>query len=194
MATTTTANKRATAEKPEEETTAKGKAPVKAPAKKAAAAAPKEKATSTQKARTDRTAVAKPAKGAKAPRARKVAEGGDAGADDGAQSVAVTNLMVRGREEGFITHDQILEAIPQPEAQMGAVEELYAAAAEAGVEVLDAENQPTLIGEPDEDVAETPAPARATGRAAAKPKASEEDLEALAADLIGIDDPVRMYL
>ena len=74
---------------------------------------------------------------------------------------------------------------------MGAVEELYAAAAEAGVEVLDAENQPTLIGEPDE-AQEVAAPT--TRKAAAKPKSTDEDLEALAADLIGIDDPVRMYL
>jgi len=101
----------------------------------------------------------------------------------------VEDLIAKGREEGFITHDQILQAIPEPEQQMGTIEELYAAAEEAGVEVLDADNQPTLIGEPDE---ETEAPASPT--AAAKPKEGEEDLEALAADLIGIDDPVRMYL
>ena len=71
---------------------------------------------------------------------------------------------------------------------MSAVEELYAAAEEAGVEVLDAQNQPTLIGEPDADERPPgPAPAGAA-------KEGEEDLEALAADLIGIDDPVRMYL
>jgi RNA polymerase primary sigma factor len=78
---------------------------------------------------------------------------------------------------------------------MGAVEELYAAAEEAGVEVLDEQNQPTLIGEPDEDVvAEVEAQEPGAARPAEKPKAGEEDLEALAADLIGIDDPVRMYL
>jgi RNA polymerase primary sigma factor len=102
------------------------------------------------------------------------------------QSAAVVSLLTRGKEEGFITHDQILEAIPQPEAHPEEVEELYAAAEEQGVEVLDADNQPTLIAEPDE--ADEPA----TGGARVKPE--EEDLEALAADLIGIDDPVRMYL
>jgi hypothetical protein len=71
---------------------------------------------------------------------------------------------------------------------MGAVEELYAAAEEAGVEVLDEQNQPTLIGERDDEEERR----RRAGREA---KAEgEEDLEALAADLIGIDDPVRMYL
>jgi RNA polymerase primary sigma factor len=105
-----------------------------------------------------------------------------------AHSAAVTDLLTRGREEGFLTHDQILEAIPTPEGQMGQVEELYAAAEEAGIEVLDEQNQPTLIGERDEEETDT-APA-----GTAKPKEAEEDLEALAADIIGIDDPVRMYL
>ncbi|MFN2419676.1 MAG: RNA polymerase sigma factor RpoD, partial [Candidatus Limnocylindria bacterium] len=140
------------------------------------------------KTKAEAKAPARPKAGAA--RGGSGSSNGDGAADDGARAAAIANLLTQGREEGFITHDQILEAIPQPEAQMGALEELYAAAAEAGVEVLDAENQPTLIGEPDEP--EVPAPTNR--KAAAKPKATDEDLEALAADLIGIDDPVRMYL
>jgi RNA polymerase primary sigma factor len=74
--------------------------------------------------------------------------------------------------------------IPEPERNLEAVENLYAEAQESGVEVLDAENQPTLLEEPETEKEE-----RGTGKAE-----TEEDLEALAADLIGIDDPVRMYL
>jgi RNA polymerase primary sigma factor len=107
--------------------------------------------------------------------------------DDGEPASAVVeDLLNKGRTEGFITHDQILEAIPQPEANLGAVEELYAAAEEAGVEVLDADNNPTF--------AEVEAEEEEVPGLAAKPREVEEDLEALAADLIGIDDPVRMYL
>jgi RNA polymerase primary sigma factor len=123
-------------------------------------------------------AAAKPAKAATRPR-----RGSENGVVDNA---AIAGLLEKGRSEGFITHDQILELVPQPEAHLGQIEELYAAAEEAGVEVLDAENNPTLIAEPDEEVA---AETRTT-----KPEVGEEDLEALAADLIGIDDPVRMYL
>jgi hypothetical protein len=47
---------------------------------------------------------------------------------DAAQSAALEELLTRGRDEGFITHDQILEAVPQPEEHLGAVEDLYAAA------------------------------------------------------------------
>jgi len=99
---------------------------------------------------------------------------------------ALEELLAHGREDGFITHDQILQAMPQPEMHPGQIEELYAAAEESGVEVLDAENNPTLIAEAGLDAEETAAVVKREGL--------DEDLDALAADLIGIDDPVRMYL
>ena len=155
-------------------------------------AAPKAAAPKAAAPKAAAPKAAAPKAGAsKKPSTKKAASRSNGAGDDGATSAVVVDLIARGREEGFITHDQILEAIPEPEAHMGAVEELYAAAEEAGVEVLDAQNQPTLIGEPDE----AEAPAAAEGGAPAAPaKQGEEDLEALAADLIGIDDPVRMYL
>ncbi len=153
----------------------------------AKAAAPKASAT---KAAAPKAAAPKAA--AKKPATKKAGTKSNGSADDPATSAAVVDLIARGREEGFITHDQILEVIPAPEAHMGAVEELYAAAEEAGVEVLDAQNQPTLIGEPDE--VEAPAAPGAEAKPGTTAKEGEEDLEALAADLIGIDDPVRMYL
>ncbi len=158
------------------------------------AAAPKQAPAAKQsapKASAKASAAKKPAKPAKGGKATTNGNGSEAG--NGVATAAINDLIAKGREEGFITHDQILEAIPNPEGQMAAVEELYAAAEEAGVEVLDAQNQPTLIGEPDEEEEEE-APAAAGTAAPAKPKEGEEDLEALAADLIGIDDPVRMYL
>jgi len=167
--------------------TAKAPATSKVTGPKAAtpkAAAPKAAAPKAAASKGANPKAATPKTGA----AKKSAAAGKNGAGgDGAASAAVVDLIARGREEGFITHDQILAAIPEPEAHMGAVEELYAAAEEAGVEVLDAQNQPTLIGEPDADE-------RPPGPAPAGAKEGEEDLEALAADLIGIDDPVRMYL
>jgi RNA polymerase sigma factor (sigma-70 family) len=165
---------------------AKSKAPATAPSAKVA---PKAKALRAAKAQM--TAGPKGTANAPARKARG-AKGSQNG--DGGGNSAIAELISRGREEGFITHDQILEAIPQPEAQMGALEELYAAAEEAGVEILDASNQPTLLGEPDEDEEEEVVAPRPAGKAASRTKEGEEDLEALAADLIGIDDPVRMYL
>ena len=170
-------------------------APAKAPPAKTAAGKAKPPTMGAAKTAAPKAAAPKAAAtkagASKKPSTKKAASRANGAGDDGATSAVVVDLIARGREEGFITHDQILEAIPEPEAHMGVVEELYAAAEEAGVEVLDAQNQPTLIGEPDEE--ETPA-AAAGGAPAAPAKEGEEDLEALAADLIGIDDPVRMYL
>ncbi len=128
-------------------------------------------------------ARAKPAKGTTA-KAKSDPSGSNG---NGVGDMLIDDLLSKGRDEGFITHDQILEAVPQPEQNLGAIEELYATAEEEGVEVLDAQNNPTFADAEEEDEDQATA-------GAAKPKAAEEDLEALAADLIGIDDPVRMYL
>ncbi len=155
---------------------------------------PAKKTTAKSEPKPPTTASAPPAKkvAATSKAAAPAKRGTTAGSsvDQKAQAAIVSGLIKRGREEGFITHDQILEALPQPEAQMAQIEELYATAHEAGIEVLDADNQPTLIGEPEGGESETKKPASVSSRT----KPGEEDLEALAADLIGIDDPVRMYL
>ena len=122
----------------------------------------------------------------KAPRRRASAASTAAAEQSKAMGAALEALLAKGRDEGFITHDQILLAMPQPEQHPGEIEELYAAAEEAGVEVLDADNNPTLIAEAGLDAEEAAAVIKREG--------IDEDLDALAADLIGIDDPVRMYL
>ena len=114
-------------------------------------------------------------------------------ADPNDVAMAVEDLLSHGRDDGFLTHDQILAAVPNPEASPEQIEELFAAAEEQGVEVFDAENQPTFSDVTDEVAVSLPGD---EGVAAERDsdKEPEEDLEALAADLIGIDDPVRMYL
>ena len=160
------------------------KAKATAPAKTAAPAP--SKATAQAKATAPAKAPAKAAAPDK-PSSRKVAAGAS-GEAAGAKAIsaALDALLAKGKDEGFITHDQILQAVPQPEMHPTEVEELYAAAEEAGVEVLDADNNPTLIAEAGLDAEEAAAVIKREG--------IDEDLDALAADLIGIDDPVRMYL
>jgi len=185
--TTKAAATPATAARSKSPAKASGKAPAKAPAKASAKAAAKPKAGTPAKAAA-KPKVATPAKAAAKPKAASRSKPvTPAAAQSNGDGGPLGGLLEKGREEGFITHDQILEVIPQPEERLGEVEEFYAAAEESGVEVLDAENQPTLLAEPEEEEEEA-APGAPKGAAA------EEDLEALAADLIGIDDPVRMYL
>ncbi len=153
------------------------------------AGASKAGASKTSSARTRSTSTQSSRNGSPAPKARAPkASGNGASSGRAVAKEVLDGLLTKGRDEGFITHDQILEAVPQPEENLGAIEELYAAAEENGVEVLDAENNPTFA---DVEEEEEEGPARG-GVTRARP--AEEDLEALAADLIGIDDPVRMYL
>jgi RNA polymerase primary sigma factor len=142
---------------------------------------PAPKATTPKAVAPKTVAKTAPQATPKAPRARAAATEASK-----AMGAALESLLAKGRDEGFITHDQILQAMPQPEQHPAEIEELYAAAEEAGVEVLDAENNPTLIAEAGLDAEEAAAVIKREG--------IEEDLDALAADLIGIDDPVRMYL
>ncbi len=162
------------------ETTTKA-TPSTATTTKAAAATPKAAAgPNAVKAAAAKQPAATKSPGTTRPATARSSRAKGAG---GTGNAAFDRLLKRGKSDGFITHDQILAAVPQPEENLEAVEELYASAADAGVEVLDAQNNPTLLAEEE--------PARADS---AKGEKEEEDLEALAADLIGIDDPVRMYL
>jgi RNA polymerase sigma factor RpoD-like protein len=157
-------------------TASASKAPAKAPAK----------ATAPAKAPVAAKGPAKDTAPAKASSRKGASVGTSDAAGAKAISSALDALLARGKDEGFITHDQILRAVPQPEAHPAEIEDLYAAAEEAGVEVLDADNNPTLIAEAGLDAEEAAAVIKREG--------IDEDLDALAADLIGIDDPVRMYL
>ncbi len=111
-------------------------------------------APAAPKAAAPKAAVAAkvPEAPAKAPsRARPTKKGGAATKPKTRGNAPLDALLTQGREDGFITHDQILEALPQPEAHLGEVEDFYAAAQESGVEVMDSDNNPTLIAEPETD-------------------------------------------
>jgi RNA polymerase primary sigma factor len=186
--------------------TAKAVAEPKAAAKSASAkpaakavAAPKVAATKVAVTKVTAKAVAEPKAATRSASVKAPAPAAKTGkakpapvpAEPSSEAIAaVEDLLSHGREDGFITHDQILAAVPSPETNLEAVEELFAAAEEQGVEVFDAENQPTF-SEPGDDTVAVPGEEPEEGKAEKEP---EEDLEALAADLIGIDDPVRMYL
>ncbi len=177
MATTT--RKRETAPEQEE-----AKPAAKASSAKPAASVPKAGAAPKPDASTKAKAAAPKPMAATKSKTSAARAASASKADANGTTAGFERLLEQGRSEGFITQDQILEVIPQPEEHPDEIEELYAAAEEQGVEVLDAKNQPTLIAEPETEQEQ---------RQGAKDEA-EEDLEALAADLIGIDDPVRMYL
>lgn len=89
----------------------------------------------------------------------------------------VKKLVREGKDNGFITQEQILAIFPKPEDHITQIDELYAQLIKSGVDVFE-----TLSDEEERDVQKTVSEL-------------EKELESLAViHEGGISDPVRMYL
>src|SRR5438034_5330028 len=89
-------------------------------------------------------------------------------------------LIARGRQQGYVTQEDIVRAIP--DAEPGEVEELLTTLDDNNVEILEAERSPTWAQVKEEEE-ETEGLQR-----------EDSIASVLASDLISVDDPVRMYL
>jgi len=91
---------------------------------------------------------------------------------------SVTRLLAKGREQGYLAQEDLVRALPDPEP--GEMDELLQTVDDLGIELLEEHGPDWSALKAEEDEAE---------------ELSREDLEAaLSADLISVDDPVRMYL
>jgi RNA polymerase primary sigma factor len=89
----------------------------------------------------------------------------------------VTDLLSRGKKQGYVTQDQILQVVPEPEAHLEQIEDVIAELMELEIEILD-EDREFVPGRKEEDLIE-----------------DEADIDtALDLEGMSIDDPVRMYL
>src|SRR5213079_203312 len=93
---------------------------------------------------------------------------------------AAERLSARGRQQGYVTQEDIVRAIP--DAEPGEVEELLTTLDDNNVEILEAERSPTWaqVKEEEEETEEL--------------QREDSIASVLASDLISVDDPVRMYL
>src|SRR5216117_3020798 len=89
-------------------------------------------------------------------------------------------LLARGRQQGYVTQEDIVRAMP--DAEPGEVEELLLALDDNNVEILEAERGPNWhqVKEEEEEAEEL--------------QREDSIASVLASDLISVDDPVRMYL
>jgi RNA polymerase primary sigma factor len=93
---------------------------------------------------------------------------------------AADRLLARGRQQGYLTQEEIARALPDAEASE--IEEVLLTLDDNNVEILEAERGPTWAQVKEEED-ETEEMQR------------EDAISAvLASDLISVDDPVRMYL
>jgi len=100
----------------------------------------------------------------------------------------IKELIGRGKEQGYITEDDILQTLPEPEANIEQVDDLYAELFRMGVKVVDSESRaPVWEEKPFEEV---------------EPPISElEEMEEVEVQVTPeiedhdlVDDSVRMYL
>jgi len=90
---------------------------------------------------------------------------------------SVSDLLKEGKENGFVTQDDILFLFPKPENQIGELDKLYNKLIRAGIDVFE-----TTSEEVEKEAAKSIADL-------------EKEIEALArASDEGVSDPVRMYL
>ncbi len=93
---------------------------------------------------------------------------------------AAEKLIARGKQQGYLTQEDIARGIPDAEA--GEIEELLVTLDDNNVEILEADRGPSYhqVKEEEEETEEAQ---------------REDSISAvLASDLISVDDPVRMYL
>ena len=89
-------------------------------------------------------------------------------------------LVQKGKERGYVTYDELNSALPPDEVSSEQIEDTMAMLSEAGVNVVEAEEQ-------EESPAATPAEPAKTAVVAAEATGEDEELGRT-------DDPVRMYL
>ena len=89
----------------------------------------------------------------------------------------VTAMIARGRERGYVTHDELNRALPPGEASSERIEDTTAILSEMGITIIEGEDPEDAAGE--RQPVEKPA--------TAAPRIVEDDLGRT-------DDPVRLYL
>ncbi len=89
-------------------------------------------------------------------------------------------LLSLGREQGFVTFDDVLEVFPEAEINMDEMEDVFALLVDEGIEIGEGENKQTAAAETEPNVKK-----RKTGKAVAK----DVDL-----NQIDIDDSISLYL
>jgi len=103
----------------------------------------------------------------------------DTPAADGQEGItAIERLLSLGRSQGYVTYDDVMEAIPEAELNIEQLEDALAALIEQGIEISDVELEEPVVEEKAKKVASTPESA-----------VSEADLTA-----IDVDDSISLYL
>ena len=105
---------------------------------------------------------------------------------------SIKKLITKAKKKGYVTYDELNDALPQGEMSSDQIEDIQSALSEMGVQIVENDEEAEAEAEQDAEVAEISVSADGTKKDAKKePKAA-------AAKKTGTgdrtDDPVRMYL
>lgn len=99
---------------------------------------------------------------------------------------AVRGLVKKGREHGFVTHQELMKAIPKAEEDLMLLDEVMGLMMDLGIEIIDAKEKMLINPEAEAPVAEA-TPSK-PAKAAAEKKAPGVELREIA------NDSIRLYL
>ena len=102
-------------------------------------------------------------------------------------AAAVKRLIVKGKERGYITFDELNAVLPSEQNSSEQIEDVMSSLNEMGIQVVESE-------EGEEGEAAAPKPKEAEGEVAETPEAEEATGNVDESNLGRTDDPVRMYL
>ncbi|WP_294273456.1 RNA polymerase sigma factor region1.1 domain-containing protein, partial [uncultured Sphingomonas sp.] len=100
---------------------------------------------------------------------------------------SIKKLIARAKKRGYITYDQLNEALPQDQMSSDQLEDIMAALNEMGVNIVENEEQGE-DGESEEEADDAADATDADGDGGPQPEAKKKET------VDRTDDPVRMYL
>jgi RNA polymerase primary sigma factor len=106
----------------------------------------------------------------------------------------VASLIAKGKDQGFLLSEEVLEAFPRIEEDIAAVDEFWTSLLENGVDVIDQPPTPATLSTRHQFTrhrAAAPTPTDIPADPFAKPDSREEAADTLAQ---GVADSVRLYL
>ena len=117
----------------------------------------------------------------------KTKDDGDAPLID-LNEASVKKLIAKAKKKGYVTYDELNDALPQGEMSSDQIEDIQSALSDMGVQIVESDEDAEAAAEEADEVEEITTDTKKDSKAAAKPAAKKT------ATGERTDDPVRMYL
>ena len=103
-------------------------------------------------------------------------------------SPEVQEVVKKGRQQGFVTQQELMKALPKAEEDLMLLDEIYSLFLDLGIEVMDPKEADSLIWKKDDEAKEVEAALKSVESAPKKQKVQQTDMKEIA------NDSIRLYL